>query len=145
MKKRINHKMTSSERKDLTSLFSEVLNVDDRVIFAYLYGSFINESPFRDIDVFVYLRNEVDPFTYPVSLKENLFDAVAKAGYNAFSIDDFDVRVINESPYDFAIDLLCEGKLIVDKDTDLRTDYIERISNEYRVNYFVLDEAYHEG
>lgn len=32
--------------------------------------------------------------------------------------------------------------LIVDKNRELRTDYIERISDQYRVNYFILDEAY---
>lgn len=40
------------------------------------------------------------------------------------------------------IDILRDGRLIVDKAQDLRKDYIERISDEYRVNYFILDEAY---
>lgn len=70
-----------------------------------------------------------------------IFDAVTAGGLETFAIDDFDIRVINESPYDFAINILCEGKLIVDKDPELRTDYIERISNEYRVNSFILDIA----
>jgi len=30
----------------------------------------------------------------------------------------------------------------LDKDRELRTDFIERISDQYRVNYFILDETY---
>ncbi|MCF6155721.1 MAG: hypothetical protein E3K36_10795 [Candidatus Brocadia sp.] len=32
--------------------------------------------------------------------------------------------------------------LIVDKNRGLRTDYRERISDQYRVNYFIFGEAY---
>ncbi len=42
------------------------------------------------------------------------------------------------------IDILREGILLADNNPDLRRDYIERISDEYRVNYFILDEVYGE-
>jgi len=53
----------------------------------------------------------------------------------------FDVRIINDAPYDFVIDILCKGTLIVDKDPEIRTDVIERVSDEYRVNFALLDEV----
>lgn len=133
-----------AERDNITSVISRILNTDENVIFSYLYGSFILDVPFRDIDIFVYLRSGEDAFVSAVGIKEKISDALDNAGLK-IDIDDIDVRVINDSPYDFAIDLLCEGVLIVDKDPELRTSYIEMISDEYRVNYFILDEAYREG
>jgi len=42
-------------RKDIMiSLIREVTREDGRVVFAYLYGSFVKEESFRDIDVGVY-------------------------------------------------------------------------------------------
>lgn len=139
------HSIPKTERACITSVISSVLTGDEDVIFAYLYGSFATDSSFEDIDIFVYVRNDEDPFVNAARIKEKVFDAVIAYGFDVFTVDDFDVRVINNSPYDFAIDLLCEGQLIIDKDPELRTNYIEQISNEYRVNYFVLDEAYGEN
>ena len=76
--------------------------------------------------------------------KKRLFDAVSEAGIKSFVVDDFDVRIINNVPCYIVIDILREGILLADNNLDLRGDYIERISNEYRVNYFILDEAYGE-
>lgn len=139
------HSISKTEKERITSVISNVLTNDEDVIFAYLYGSFAAGSSFEDIDIFVYVQNDKDPFVNAARIKDKVFDAVISSGFDVFTIDDFDVRVINNSPYDFAIDLLCEGQLIVDKDHELRTNYIEQISDEYRVNYFVLDEAYGEN
>lgn len=133
--------ISKTERDAITAKISDVLNADDRVIFSYLYGSFITGNFFNDIDIFIFTRAHENPYACSVSIKEKLFSYVTEAGFNIV-IDDFDVRVINDAPYDFVIDLLCDGMLIVDKDTDIRTDYVEHISDEYRVNYFILDEAY---
>jgi len=137
--------ISQREREDITTIISDVLRGDERVIFAYLYGSFVTGSFFNDIDIFLFTRKTEDLFVCSSSIREELFRAVTKAGFGAFAVDDFDVRIINDAPYDFVIDLLCEGRLIVDKNPDLRTGYIEKISDEYRVNYFVLDEAFHAG
>ncbi|HBR16894.1 MAG: hypothetical protein A3G39_07320 [Deltaproteobacteria bacterium RIFCSPLOWO2_12_FULL_43_16] len=138
-------KLSKAERDKMTSIISEVLRKDNEVVFAYLYGSFIMDDSFKDIDIFVYISGRGNPFACAVRLKESILNAAIHAGIEKFAVDDFDVRIINDSPYDFAIDLLSEGRLIVDKDPELRTSYIEDISDEYRVNYFILDEVYGEG
>lgn len=137
--------LSQREREDIIKIISDALRGDERVVFAYLYGSFVTGDFFNDIDIFLFTRKTEDPFTCSASIKEELSHAVTKAGFDAFTVDDFDVRIVNDAPYDFVIDLLCEGRLIVDKDPDIRTDYIEKISDEYRVNSFVLDEAFHAG
>lgn len=141
MKSKAAYKIPKAERDAITSIISEVLHNDNRVIFSYLYGSFITGNFFNDIDIFVFIRKGEDQHACSVSIKEKLFCTVNKAGFGV-AVDDFDVRVINDSTYDFTINLLCDGILIVDKDPEFRKDYIEYVSNEYRVNYFILDEAY---
>ena len=136
--------LTAEKREAIVGILTKVLNNEGGVVFAYLHGSFAADSVFRDIDVFVYTSEGEDPFVFPVKVKEKLSDAVSEAGIETFVVDDFDVRIINDAPYDIVIDILREGRLIADKDPDLRNNYIERISNEYRANYFVLDEAYGE-
>lgn len=130
------------EKRRMTTIIADTLQADGRVVFAYLYGSFLTESSFRDIDVFLFLNTAGEPFQASVSVKEKLAEAFTKAGLPKVPADLFDVRVINDAPYDFVIDILCKGALIVDKDPEIRTDVIERVSNEYRVNFALLDEAY---
>lgn len=136
--------LNASKREKITTILTKVLNSEKCVTFAYLYGSFVTDNFFRDIDIFIYINEDEDFFVYPVNVKEKLFDAVAKLGIDTFVVDSFDVRIINNAPYDIMIDILREGRLVVDKEPDIRKDYIERISDEYRVNYFILDEAYGE-
>lgn len=134
--------MSRIEKDRITSLVSQELDNDKRVIFAYLHGSFVYGTFFRDIDIFVYIRKDEDTFVTQSSIRDNIYEAVTDAGFHNIGIDDFDVRVMNDAPYDFVIDILDKGTLLVDKNRELRTDYIERISDQYRVNYFILDEAY---
>lgn len=134
--------MSRIEKDRITSLISQELDNDKRVIFAYLHGSFVYGTFFRDIDIFVYIRKGEDTFATQSSIRDNIYEAVTDAGFHNIGIDDFDVRVMNDAPYDFVIDILDKGTLLVDKNRELRTDYIERISDQYRVNYFILDEAY---
>ncbi len=133
--------MDTREREKIVKIFTRVISSEEGIVFAYLYGSFLTENTFRDIDIFIYTGEGIDQFVYPVNVKEKLFDAVSEIGADTFVIDDFDVRIINNAPCYIVIDILREGILLADNNPDLREDYIERISNEYSVNYFILDEA----
>ncbi len=55
--------------------------------------------------------------------------------------DNLDIRIMNDdAPYDVVIDVLDQGELILDKAPDIRTGFIEHISNQYRINQIVLFE-----
>jgi len=130
------------DREKVISTISRVLEGEEKVIFAYLWGSFVKEESFEDIDIFVYGKDFDENFTLSSNLKERIYEEFLKEKIDLFSIDEIDVNIINDAPYDFVIDILREGLLLVDKDPELRTDYIERISDEYRTNYFILEEAF---
>ncbi len=126
----------------IISLIKNVLNSEDKVVFAYLYGSFIDTDEFfNDLDIGIYAKDIENPFLLTANIKEQLESVCVESGITSFASDDFDIRIINDAPFDFVINILNKGLLIVDKDESLRTAYIEHISMEYRINQIVLDEA----
>ena len=51
------------KKERLLYLIKEILSADDKVVFAYAYGSFVSEDVFRDIDIGIYVKNpEENPF-----------------------------------------------------------------------------------
>lgn len=67
-----------------------VLEGDDRVVFAYLYGSFLEEGPFRDVDIAVFTSPDENPFEVSADLK------IALSRRTGIPPDCFDIRVINQ-------------------------------------------------
>ena len=67
----------------------EILDKDDRVLFAYLYGSAAGEEEGNDIDIAVYAKEMLDNHRLPADLKVSLHKATG------IPPDDFDVRVLN--------------------------------------------------
>ena len=106
---------------------------DDRVIFAYLYGSFLEGKGYRDIDIAVFAAEGVGHTSLATDLK-----IVLHEGTGLFP-DVFDVRVINDLVDNgdlFALlylhRLLATNELLVDKNKDVRTDFLFRSSVKYR-------------
>jgi len=111
----------------------EVLEKDDRIIFAYLYGSAIESHNPKDIDIAVYVREDTKLSIYPVDIKINLFEATGIAP------DLFDVRIINDVVFKgdiFALlylkDVLTKSILIVDKDPEKRASFLEHYGFKFR-------------
>jgi predicted nucleotidyltransferase len=84
--------LNASKREKIITVLTKVLDSEECVTFAYLYGSFVTDNFFRDIDIFIYINEDEDFFVYPVNVKEKLFDAVAKLGIDTFVVDSFDFR-----------------------------------------------------
>jgi len=120
------------DKEKLLKLTREILAKDERVIFAYIYGSFVKEQSFRDIDIGVYIKNlEENPFAISTDLKTQL-SRVVKKEYMDFTADQFDVQIINHAPFTFLRRVFKEGILLVDCDPELRTDLVEYVSSKYR-------------
>ena len=120
------------EQRVILDLIKEVLTNDDRLVFAYVYGSFVAEKSFRDVDIGIYVKNpEENPFIISSEIKTQLSRLAKKRGGD-FTADEFDVRVINGAPFTFLKRVFKEGVLLVDNDPDLRTDVVEQVSLKYR-------------
>lgn len=119
-------------KEKLINLIRDVLARDERIVFAYAYGSFVREEPFRDVDIAIYIKNpQENPFIITSDIKTELFRASKKENLNLIA-DQFDVRIINDAPFTFLKRIFKEGILLLDLDPDLRTDVVEYVSLKYR-------------
>lgn len=134
--------ISEKEFESIISIIKNILLNNEDIIFAYLYGSFIEKNKvFKDIDIAVYSKKIEDPYNFQVDMKIRISDEIKKIGID-ISPDEIDFRVINDSDYDFLIELFDKGILLVDKDPELRKSFIEKISMQYRINEIVLSEFY---
>ncbi|MGB9628899.1 MAG: nucleotidyltransferase domain-containing protein [Thermodesulfobacteriota bacterium] len=128
-------------KEKIINMIKDVLKQDGRIIFAYVFGSFIKEESFRDIDIGIYINNpDENIFVISSDIKTQL-SIMAKKEKLDFSADQFDVKVINDAPFTFLKRVFKEGLLLIDHDPDLRTDLIEYVSLKYRECAGILTEG----
>jgi len=134
--------ISKNQRNTIISIISKVIEKERKIIFAYLYGSFATESVIsNDIDIAIYTEEIENPFAFQVDMKIAISEELRKNKID-ISPDEIDLRIINDATYDFIIDVLEKGILLVDKLPEIRTAYIEKISLQYRLNEIVLAEFY---
>jgi uncharacterized protein len=118
------------------------LSKDQRVVFAYLYGSSAEEGVGNDIDIAVYSIEKGDPHELAADLKIALHK---KTGFNP---DKFDIRVVNDLfEYGDIFDLLylrnvltC-NRLLIDRDFAMRTDLLEQYGRKFRECEGLIEEV----
>ena len=128
-------------KEKVLNLLREALSQDERVVFAYIYGSFVKEESFRDIDVGIYVKNpEENPFVITSDTKTQLSRIFKKENVD-LTADQFDIQIINHAPFTFLKRVFKEGILLIDHDPELRTDVVEYVSLKYRECARLLTEA----
>ncbi len=119
-------------RDKLLTLMKNALGEDDRVVFAYAYGSLIGEDSFRDVDIAIYVKEyQENCFVITSDIKKELSRLAKKEGLN-LPADRFDVQIINPALFTFLKRIFKEGVLLVDRNPELRTDLVEYVSLKYR-------------
>ncbi|MGB9842751.1 MAG: nucleotidyltransferase domain-containing protein [Caldisericia bacterium] len=126
------NKLTKKEKDILKKDIKNFLLLDDNILFAYIYGSFVNEDNYRDIDIGIYLKNIEDNKVFDYEFKIS-YELSEKLNMN---IEILDVRVLNFAPYSFLVNIFKNGILLFSRNYDFLTDLIEEvslfaISNEY--------------
>ena len=123
----------TQSRKQIIDAVIRVLTKDDRVVFAYLYGSMVSEGKGNDIDVAVFPEYQADCYSLAVDLKIDLHKATGMPP------ETFDIRVIGdliEKGDIFSLlylrNVLDGGRILVDKDHDVRADFLERYGLKFR-------------
>jgi len=64
--------MSEEEREAFLRRLKELLACEERVVFAYVHGSFVSGRPFRDVDVAVWVEDPENAFYYAVELAAKL-------------------------------------------------------------------------
>ena len=102
------------KREEVIARLRRVLEDNENVVFAYLYGSYARqqEHPFSDIDVAIFLReNTIKAYT-------DLLFELPELGR------EIDLRILNDSPPLFRYKVIKEGSLLVNKDPELLRRFI---------------------
>jgi len=117
------HLVDGEERKRIEQYLAAELASDRSVIFAYLYGSFVESQPFHDIDVGVYLQTvRAERVTATaLDLAQRLSDRVGKP---------VDVRILNVAPVSFLYHVL-RGQLVSCRDAAVLAEVMERTVSRY--------------
>jgi hypothetical protein len=117
------HRLSLQEKQEVRRHIAELIESQKEVVFAYLYGSFIEEVPFHDIDVGIYVSGigESEAGFFAVGVADRLSRAIGI---------EVDVRVLNYSPASFVYRVIC-GELILERDPDARSRVVERSIQEY--------------
>lgn len=118
------HNLDAAEKENVVETISSFFHKHvEEVIFVYLFGSFIAERPFSDIDLGVFTNRELNkPLDYELDLEGKL-ERVAKY--------PVDVRVLNQAPLSFCCNVIRYGKLLVDRNRNLRADFESKALRQY--------------
>lgn len=104
-------------RKSILKRLKTALNENDKVLFAYLFGSVVEntESSISDIDIAIYTTKRLN-----ISEKLQLIYELGKKT----KFENIDITFLNETKNLFLSDkIIRKGKVIVDKDKDFRDDF----------------------
>jgi hypothetical protein len=93
------------------------------ISIAYLFGSFITGESFSDVDLGVLTESELErPLNFEIDL-ENELEKLIKY--------PVDVRILNGAPLSFCQDVIRHGRVILDRDPNLRSDFEGKVLKKY--------------
>ena len=114
---------SQEERDRLSERLGNVLRNRDEIMFAYVYGSFVEGLPFHDIDVGIYILkvDEKEAVSYNLTLSQALSKEMQIP---------VDVRILNFAPVLFLYHVI-QGNVIFDRDEETRLRVVERTIQRY--------------
>ena len=122
--KTIKHNLDTYQKERIIELISSYLKSEhEEIVVAYLFGSFIAEESFSDIDIGIIADKDLDrPLDFEFYL-ENKIEMLA--GYRT------DVRLLNRAPLSFCQNVIRHGRVIIDRDPNIRADFEGNILKQY--------------
>jgi hypothetical protein len=117
------NKIDEELRERIIEIIKSHLSDKDDVIFAYLHGSFAESSRFRDIDLAIFMRKPGREIEIESDFS---YELTEKTRYPV------EVRIINNASVAFQMAVLRKGRLLLNREDDVRTDFIEDVGRRYR-------------
>lgn len=118
-------RMDEAQKVQVKRLLREALESIESVRFAYLFGSFLLEGSFEDVDVAVYLQaetlDEADPLTTAFSLADVLERAIHLP---------VDVQILNTAPLALRFEAL-RGEPLMARCWEECADFVERVTLQW--------------
>ena len=132
--------LDSNKRKEITKKIKKTLSGRKDVVFACVFGSFIDSLSFRDIDIGIYLEkiDERKSLDYELKLSKKIADACGLPS------DVIEVHILNFVPDYFLNNVFCHGVLLFSRNQILTTSLIERTSLNALANECISDQSLRE-
>ena len=122
---------------DVRAVIEQVLCHHDRVLQAYLFGSFLRSDTCQDIDIAILLSEPMEPYT--------LFKLQMQI---AGEIEDLlspqvpcDVRVLNDAPVEFQYEVIRTGSIVFSRNEEQKIDYETGIMRQYLDLKYLFDRV----
>ncbi len=116
--------MNEAEKSRIVGVISNLLSERAEIVFAYLFGSFVSDANFSDIDIGVFVQG----IPQPASLD---FELQLEKQVGSLVHVPADVRILNGAPPSFIFQIIKRSCRVVDKDPSLRAEFEGRILKEY--------------
>jgi predicted nucleotidyltransferase len=120
----MSHTLNRSEKEKVIQIISShFFQQYDEIIAVYIFGSFISERKFSDIDIGIISAMDLSkPLDFELNL-ENRLEKLIKY--------PIDIRILNRAPISFSQNVFRTGRVIIDKDPNLRADFQGRVLKQY--------------
>jgi predicted nucleotidyltransferase len=117
------YNLAEAERSKLIERIRTKLSDYREIIFAYVYGSFAEGMPFRDIDLGIFGKSisERHAMEYMLALSQRIGSEIGLPT---------DIRLLNFAPITFLFHVI-QGDLILDRDGEFRCDFVEQVLRNY--------------
>ena len=122
------------------------LSEKQEILFAYLLGTFLTRTDFKDIDVGIYLDPQKIPGTDTLRCELELaveMEGRIKPGEIFKRYIPIDIKVINDAPVTFRYSV-SRGKMLFSKDENAREEFLCRTWREYFDFQYILETYYKE-
>lgn len=120
------HHLSTEEKEKVLQGAAASLGRHEEILFAYALGSFLEEGPFRDLDLVVYVQpgeSQYLGFRY----EDGLAQEVTHDLNLPFPVD---LRLLNGAPLAFQYHAF-HGRLLLDRDPDRRVDLLACVLSRY--------------
>lgn len=133
--------LPQAERHRVLEDLAAQLAMYEEILFAYAYGSFLEDQRFRDLDAAVWVQREkLQGITF--HYEDTLTIELARQLKLSFPLD---LRIMNEAPVSFQY-RVSQGRLLLDRDPNYRVEMISRAVARYLdmkpLLHHFLKEAY---
>ncbi|MCK4824390.1 hypothetical protein KA005_52040 [bacterium] len=120
----MSYTLSRSEKEKVIQIISyQLFQQYDEILTVYIFGSFISERSFSDIDIGIITAMDLSkPLDFELKL-ENRLEKLIKY--------PVDVRILNRAPISFSQNVFRAGRLIIDKNPNMRSDFEGRILKQY--------------
>ena len=115
------------DKKEVMDEIGKIVSEFDYVSAAYVFGSYVHNDDFNDIDVALLISREPDPykrFKFEMMVAREL-ERQIKPRF------EFDVKILNHSPIEFQYEVLKKGKAVFLRDRTENVEYESKTISNY--------------